>query len=54
MSLKELDEYVSKYGFDNETGIDDMKIAMTVNKIRKDNEYGRNAIRNVISNSNAF
>lgn len=44
MSLKELDEYVSKYGFDNETGIDDMKIAMAVNKIRKDKENGRDVV----------
>ncbi len=44
MNLKELDEYVSKYGFDNETGIENMKIAMTVNKIRKDKENGRDVV----------
>lgn len=44
MDLKALDEYVSKYGFDNETGIDDMKIAMTVNKIRKDRENDTNTV----------
>lgn len=38
MNYKELDEYVSKYGFDNETDISDVHIAMAVNKIRKDKE----------------
>lgn len=44
MDFHALDEYVSKYGFDNETGIDDMKIAMAVNKIRKDKENGRDVV----------
>ena len=44
MDLKELDEYVAKYGFDNKTGIDDMQTAITVNKIRKDKEYGRDTV----------
>ncbi len=44
MDLKELDEYVSKYGFDNKTDIEDMQIAMTVNKSRKDKEYGRDTV----------
>lgn len=44
MTYIELDEFVAEYGFDNETGIDDMKIAMTVNKIRKDKENGRNIV----------
>lgn len=44
MDYKELDEYVSKYGFDNTTDIDDMKIAMMVNKSRKDKENGRNTV----------
>lgn len=44
MSLNELDEYVSKYGFDNETGIEDIKIAMAVNKTRKDKENGRDIV----------
>lgn len=38
MNYQYLDEYVSKYGFDNETDIDDIEVAMTVNKIRKDRE----------------
>lgn len=38
MNYQYLDEYVSKYGFDNETGIDDIEVAMTVTKIRKDRE----------------
>lgn len=40
MNYQELDEYVDKYGFDNETDIDDMQVAMTVTKIRKDRENG--------------
>lgn len=38
MNYQELDEYVSKYGLNNETDIDNKQIAMTVNKIRKDKE----------------
>ena len=38
MNYKELDEYIVKYGNDNETGIEDISIAMNVNKIRKDKE----------------
>lgn len=38
MNYQYLDEYVSKYGFNNQTGIDDIEVAMTVNKIRKDRE----------------
>ena len=45
MNYKELDEYIAKYGNDNETGIEDISIAMDVNKIRKDKEYVNN-IRN--------
>lgn len=42
MNYKELDEYISKYGNDNETGIEDISIAMNVNAIRKDKENGDN------------
>lgn len=45
MNYKELDEYIAKYGNDNETGIEDITIAMNVNAIRKDKENGDN-IRN--------
>ena len=38
MNYKELDEYIAKYGNDNETGIEDITIAMNVNKIRKEKE----------------
>lgn len=44
MNYQYLDEYVSKYGFDNDTGIDNMAIAVTVNKIRKDKENGRDTV----------
>ncbi len=44
MDYKELDEYVAKYGFDNNTDIENMPIAMAVNKIRKDKENVTNAI----------
>lgn len=44
MDLKELDEYISKYGFDNKTGIEDTQTAMTVNKIREEKGYGTNAL----------
>lgn len=44
MDLKELDEYVSKYGFDNKTGITDAQTAMTVNKIREEKSYGTNTL----------
>lgn len=39
MNYKELDEYIAKYGNDNETGIEDIAIAMNV---RKDKENGNN------------
>ena len=42
MNYKELDEYIAKYGNDNETGIEDISIAMQVNSIRKDKEYVNN------------
>ena len=42
MNYKELDEYIAKYGNDNKTGIEDIKIAMKVNAIRKDKENGDN------------
>lgn len=42
MNYKELDEYIAKYGNDNETGIKDIAIAMQVNSIRKDKENGNN------------
>ena len=38
MNYRELDEYIDEYGNDNETGIEDISIAMNVNKIRKDKE----------------
>lgn len=44
MDYKELDEYIAKYGFDNDTGIDNMPVAMTVNKIRKDKDNVTNTI----------
>lgn len=37
-----MDEYIAKYGNDNETGIEEIKIAMNVNAIRKDKENGNN------------
>lgn len=44
MDLQALDEYVSKYGFDNKTEIENMKIAMMVNKIRKEKENVRDTL----------
>lgn len=44
MDYKELDEYVAKYGFDNNTDIENMSVAMAVNKNRKDKENVTNAI----------
>ena len=38
VSLQELDEYILKYGYNDTTGIDDMRVAMFVNKKRKDKE----------------
>lgn len=38
MNYQELDEYISEYGFDNETDIENKEIAMSINKIRKDRE----------------
>lgn len=37
-----MDEYIAKYGNDNETFIEDISIAMNVNAIRKDKENGNN------------
>lgn len=37
MNYKELDEYIAKYGNDNETGIEDISIAMNVNRKDKEN-----------------
>lgn len=42
MNYKEMDEYIAKYGKNNETGIEDIAIAMNVNAIRKDKEYVNN------------
>ena len=42
MDYKELDEHIAKYGNDNETGIENISIAMNVNAIRKDKENGDN------------
>ena len=42
MNYKELDEYIAKYGNDNETGIEDITIAMNVNAIRKGQENVNN------------
>lgn len=44
MDFKELDEYIAKYGFDNDTDIDNMPVAMRVNKIRQDIENILNEI----------
>lgn len=46
MNYMFLDEYVAQYGFDNATGIDDIKTAMKVNQIGKDKE--NEALRNDI------
>lgn len=35
---KFIDEYISKYGESNTTGIKDMDVALAVNRIRKDKE----------------
>lgn len=45
-----IDQYVYEYGFSNETEIENTKIAMRVNKIRKDKENGY-TIRNDKRNS---
>lgn len=42
MNYKEMDEYIAKYGNDNETGIEDIAIAMNVNSIRKGKDNGDN------------
>lgn len=42
MTIQELDEFVANYGFDNETDIEDMQVAMNVTRIRKDRENGNN------------
>lgn len=42
MNYKELDEYITKYGNVNETGIENITIAMQLNAIRKDKENGDN------------
>lgn len=45
--MHELDEFVAEYGFDNNTGIDDLKIAMNVARIRKNKEIKNgNTLRN--------
>lgn len=41
-SLQELDEYIAKYGFNDTTGIDNMRVAMFVNAKRKDRENDDN------------
>lgn len=41
-SYIELDEYINEYGYNNETDIEDINIAMSVNAIRKDKEYVNN------------
>ena len=42
MNYKEMNEYIAKYGNDNETGIENISIAMNVNAIRKDKENVNN------------
>lgn len=37
-----LEEWIDNDGFDDETGIEDIAIAMNVNAIRKDKENGNN------------
>ena len=36
--LQELDEYIAKYGFNDTTDISPIRVAMFVNKKRKDKE----------------
>lgn len=44
-SYIELDEYVNKYGYNNETDIEDVTIAMNVNARRKDKELCQQYMR---------
>lgn len=44
MNYKDLDEYVADYGFDNQTGIDDLETAMHVNRMRKDRQRENDAV----------
>lgn len=44
MNYQQLDEYVAEYGLNNETDIDNMQIAIAVNKIRKDKENDTDTI----------
>ena len=38
MTKTELDEYITEYGYDNETDIPDTAVAMAVHKKRRDKE----------------
>lgn len=40
MNYQELDEFVDRYGFSNQTEIDDKAVAMTVTAIRKEKNNG--------------
>lgn len=44
MTKTELDEYIAKYGYDNETDIPNTAVAMAVHKKRRDKENA-NTIR---------
>ena len=55
MTNSELDQFINDYGPTNQTGIDDMKVAMTVTILRnrKEKQNG-NTLRNDSGNSGAL